>query len=292
MKTHSEYGYKIFDAHCDTISRILDYGGDVIKNGYNLDAMRMTKYEEYTQVFACFTAPEYRKTAMERFNALVRCYRKQNFGDIKPVLSTEGADMVKSVDDIDYLHSCGVKCIALTWNASNLLAGGADDPSQGLTALGKEVIRRMNELRILVDVSHLNDKSFYDIAKINQGTLIATHSNARAVCTHRRNLTDEMFQIICETGGCAGLNLYPPFLTDRGKCTSDDVLNHIEHWLKLNGENNIGIGADFDGTDDLLPIDIKGVEDMHILLDKIEREFGKEITEKISHKNMKRVFGE
>lgn len=261
-------------------------------NSYNLDAVRMTKYEEYTQVFACFTEPKYRKNAAERFNSLLECYIKQDFRDIKPILSIEGADMVKSADDIDYLYSCGVKCIALTWNMSNLLAGGADDPTRGLTDLGKEVILRMNELGILVDVSHLNDKSFYDIAKINRGTLIATHSNSRAVCPHRRNLTDEMFSIICETGGCAGLNLYPPFLTDGVKCTSDDVLKHIEHWLNLNGENNIGIGADFDGTDDLLPSDIKGVEDMHILLRKTEREFGKEISEKISHKNMKRVFGE
>lgn len=263
-----------------------------MQNSYNLDTVRMAKYAEYTQVFACFTDPEYSKTAAERFNTLLSCYKKQSFGDTNPILSIEGADMVKSAEDIDYLYSCGVRCIALTWNKTNILAGGADDPSHGLTELGREVIRRMNELGILLDVSHLNDKSFYDAAKINRGTLIATHSNARSVCSHRRNLTDDMFNIICETGGCAGLNLYPPFLTDGKQCTTDDVLKHIEHWLRLNGENNIGIGADFDGTDDLLPRDIAGVEDMHILLDKTERVFGKEITEKISHKNMKRVFGE
>lgn len=289
---HSEYSYKIFDAHCDTISRILDCGGNIKKNSYNIDIVRMKKYEEYTQIFACFIDPCYRKDAMGRFEAFLECYRKQQFDGIKSILSVEGADMVKKIEDIDYLHSCGVRCIAPTWNGSNLIAGGANDPQQGLTDFGKEAIRRMNNLKIIIDVSHLNDISFYDIAKINKGTLIATHSNSRVVCNHRRNLTDEMFKIIQETGGCAGLNLYPAFLTEKNKCTSDDVLRHIEHWLNLNGENSIGLGSDFDGTEDLLPGDIMGAEDLHILMEKTEREFGKEITKKISYKNMKRVFGE
>lgn len=290
MKTHFKYPYRIFDAHCDTLSRIIDHGGNAVKNSYNLDLSRAEAYDEYTQVFACFIAPEYRDTAMERFIALADSFSEQIGEASRHILSVEGAEMIKSVEDVDYLYSRDVRCVALTWNGSNSLAGGADNADRGLTELGKSVVKRMNELGILIDVSHLNDKSFYDIAEVNEGILAATHSNARAVCNHRRNLTDDMFKIICETGGCAGLNLYPTFLTEENICSSDDVLRHIEHWLILGGENNIGLGTDFDGTDDMLPLDIKGAEDLYILLDKIKKEFGTEITEKISNKNWKRVF--
>lgn len=290
MKTHSEY--RIFDAHCDTITRIMENDGNIIENRYNLDIKRMEMYGGYTQVFACCTEPQHSNISMERFNEMLNCFKNQNFGSVRPIISIEGADMVKDVSDIDYLASCGVRCIALTWNHSNDMAGGADDAEKGLTKLGKCVIKRMNDLGIILDVSHLNDKSFYDAAEVNSGKIIASHSNSRYICSHRRNLSDDMFKLICQIGGCAGLNLYPEFLTKNKRCSSDDVLKHVEHWLELGGENNIGIGADFDGTDDILPDDIKGVQDMYILLDRIKQEFGAETAEKISYKNMISVFGE
>lgn len=290
MKTHSEY--KIFDAHCDTMTRLMENGGRLAENRYNLDTKRMELYREYTQIFACCTEPKHSAVSMERFKRMTEFMRKQYFGSITPIISIEGADMIKSIDDVDYLYSCGVRCIALTWNHSNQLAGGADSPDHGLTELGKRVIRRMNELGIILDVSHLNDRSFYDASSVNTGKLIATHSNSRYVCGHRRNLTDDMFRLIRDSGGCAGLNLYPPFLTDKSRCTSSDVISHVSHWLELGGENSIGLGTDLDGTDDILPEDIHGAEDIYILLDKLNAEFGREITEKISYKNMRSVFGE
>lgn len=280
------YKYNIFDAHCDTLCMIADNGGDIVKNKYNLDKMRMMMYNGYTQVFACFIAPRYRDNAMERFNRLAAVFDAQDFDGITPLLSVEGAEMIRSAEDVDYLRSRGVRCIALTWNHSNRLAGGADEPEQGLTALGKAVVRRMNELGILIDVSHLNDRSFYDIEKINTGIMIATHSNARALCNHRRNLTDEMFKIIRDTGGAAGINLYPPFVTESGVCGVYDVLRHIEHWLELGGEDAVGLGGDFDGVEDNLPRGISGCGDWYKLLDMLDTE----TADKISHRNFKRIF--
>ncbi|MDD6762514.1 MAG: membrane dipeptidase [Clostridiales bacterium] len=280
------YKYNIFDAHCDTLCMIADNGGDIVKNKYNLDKMRMMMYNGYTQVFACFIAPRYRDNAMERFNRLAAVFDAQDFDGITPLLSVEGAEMIRSAEDVDYLRSRGVGCIALTWNHSNRLAGGADEPEQGLTALGKAVVRRMNELGILIDVSHLNDRSFYDIEKINTGIMIATHSNARALCNHRRNLTDEMFKIIRDTGGAAGINLYPPFVTESGVCGVYDVLRHIEHWLELGGEDAVGLGGDFDGVEDNLPRGISGCGDWYKLLDMLDTE----TADKISHRNFKRIF--
>lgn len=280
------YNYEIFDAHCDTLCMIANHGGDIKKNKYNIDKKRMLMYNKYTQVFACFIAPEYREHAMERFNRLADTFYAQDFGGIKPLLSVEGGEMIRSLEDVEYLKSRGVRCIALTWNHSNRIAGGADEPEQGITEFGRAVVRKMNELGILVDVSHLNDRSFYDIEKINTGILIATHSDSRAICGHRRNLTDDMFKVIRDTGGAAGINLYPPFVSDSGVCGVSDIMRHIEHWLELGGENATGLGGDFDGVENNLPMGIKGCEDYYRLLDMLD----KETAEKISHKNFERVF--
>ncbi len=280
------YNYEIFDAHCDTLCMIADHGGDIRKNKYNLDKERMMLYNKYTQVFACFMAPEHRERAMQRFDRLADTFDAQDFSGIKPMLSVEGGEMIRSAEDIEYLRNRGVRCIALTWNNSNRIAGGADEPDRGLTGFGRTVVRKMNELGILIDVSHLNDKSFYDIEKINTGILIATHSNSRSVCNHRRNLTDDMFRIIRDTGGAAGINLYPPFVAESGVCGVSDILCHIDHWLELGGENAIGLGGDFDGVENDLPDGINGCEDYYKLLCMLDNE----TAEKISHKNFERVF--
>ncbi|MCH5212078.1 MAG: membrane dipeptidase [Oscillospiraceae bacterium] len=280
------YSYKIFDAHCDTLCMIADHGGDIKCNSYNIDKERMSRYISYIQIFACFIAPEYSNNAMERFIQLADVFDKQDFSGITPILSIEGGDMLQSLEDIDYIKSRGVRCITLTWNHSNKIAGGADEPEQGLTQFGRDVVRRLNECGIIIDMSHINDKSFYDIEKINTGVLIASHSNSRAICNHRRNLTDDMFKIIRDTGGVVGLNLYPEFLTENKTCNISDAVRHVNHWLELDGGNTIGLGSDFDGVGDKLPIGIRGCQDYYKVLDVLD----KGIIEKISHENFERVF--
>ena len=280
------YSYKIFDAHCDTLCMIADHGGDIKSNGYNVDTERMSRYISYTQIFACFIAPEYSHNAMERFIQLADLFDNQDFSEITPILSIEGGDMIESLEDVDYIKSRGVRCITLTWNHSNKIAGGADDPVQGLTPFGKDVVRKLNECGIIIDMSHINDRSFYDIEKINTGVLIASHSNSRKVCPHRRNLTDDMFKIIRDTGGVAGLNLYPEFLTENKTCSISDTVRHINHWLELGGEDAIGLGSDFDGVEDKLPIGIRGCQDYYKVLDVMD----KGIIERLSHQNFERIF--
>lgn len=142
-----------------------------------------------------------------------------------------------------------------------------------------------------IDVSHLNDRSFYDIAEISSLPIIASHSNSRSVCKHRRNLTNDMFSIIKNSGGCVGVNFYPPFLNDSGSANIDDIVRHIEHFLDLGGENHIGLGTDFDGTDGLMPTGICGCEDVYKLFDRLlQLNYSEALIEKISHKNFKRLF--
>lgn len=284
--------YSIFDAHCDTLCHIADKGVSIQNNDCSIDKNYMLKYKKYTQVFACFIDPMYYDNPKARFDTLYKSFKAQDFSGINPVLSLEGGEVIESLEDVEYLYQCGVRCATLTWNNTNKLAGGVDDEESGLTKFGKSVIGKMEELGILIDVSHLNDKSFYDVASIITRPIIATHSNSRRICGHRRNITDDMFKIIRDSGGCVGINLYPLFLTENEKCTADDALLHIEHFMSLDGESSIGIGSDFDG----IPYTPYGLEDcgkLHILLDKL-KEIGtqKETVEKISHKNFERVFGE
>lgn len=284
--------YSIFDAHCDTLCLIADDKIDYYGNKGEVTRKALDSYENYTQIFACFIAPDYRERAMERFDVLSGCFDKMDFGRTRAILGVEGGEMIRSLEDVDYLAKRGVRCIALTWNNSNNIAGGADEPEVGLSRFGKSVIARMEEHGILVDVSHLNDRSFYDVLSVSHEPVIATHSDSRYICGHRRNLTDEMMKLIAETGGSAGINLYPLFLNGTENADIEDIMRHIEHWADIGVIDSVGIGADFDGTDGLLPDGISGASDMWKIFDQMrERGFSDSEIENVSHGNFERVFG-
>ena len=289
--------YCVFDAHCDTLCKMTDEGANFYENSCEVDLKRMQKYKSYTQVMACYIAPEYRKNARRRTIELIDTYHKSakiaDKGNVKTILSIEGGEGIKTIADLEKYHSLGVRMAALTWNKSNHIAGGAHerDANRGLTEFGRKVVKRMNEINMLIDVSHLNDRSFYDVAEISGLPVVASHSNSRAVCSHIRNLTDDMFKIIVNTGGCAGINLYPMFLTKTHHAVIDDAVRHIEHFMELSGENNIGIGADFDGVDGHLPDGISGCGDLYKLFDRLlQLGYTEEQVGKISHKNFERLF--
>lgn len=282
--------YYVFDAHCDTLSYLLDSGECFQKNNGMLDRNRLSKYKRYTPVFACFISPEHRQSAMNRCIAMSDIFHNEQ---IEGILSVEGGEMITSLNEIATLRKTGIKMIGLTWNHSNQLAGGADDENSfsGLTNFGKEVVLEMNRHNIYVDVSHLNDRSFYDVSQLTAMPIIASHSNSRSICNHRRNLTDDMFEIIKKSGGCVGINFYPPFLNERGNACLDDIIRHIEHFMELGGENNIGIGADFDGTDGLMPDGICGCQDTYKVFDRLlQLNYTYRQAAKISHRNFERLF--
>lgn len=281
--------YSVFDAHCDTLCYILDLKKNIIKNNCHIDTERMEKYKSYTQVFACFIDPLYKSCALERCLNLIDTFHQNT--PKNSVLSIEGGEPITDLRILRNLYRLGVRIIALTWNNSNHIASGADEKNElrGLTSFGRQVIDEMNRLGILIDVSHLNDKSFYDIAGRTTKPIIATHSNSRRVCAHRRNLTDNQFRIICASDGCVGINFYPKFLNDSNNAGIDDIIKHIEHFMSLGGENHIGIGADFDGVD-YLPEGINGCEDTYKVFDRLlQLNYTEEQVEKISHRNFERV---
>ncbi len=287
--------YSVFDAHCDTLCHTRDFGKKLFKNDCHLDIERMSAYKSYTQVFACFTDPIYKTRAMDRCLDLIDIFHR--FAPEGAVLSLEGGEPITSLAALRNLYRLGVRIIALTWNFSNHIASGAaeTDESRGLTKFGRSVVGEMNRLGIFADVSHLNDKSFYDVAEATTLPILATHSNSRSVCRSKavcpveRNLTDEQFRVICGSGGCVGINFCPDFLNESGRAGIDDIVKHIERFMSLGGENHIGIGADFDGVD-ALPDGIRGCEDLYKVFDRLlALNYTEEQVEKISHKNFERV---
>ncbi len=295
--------YSIFDTHCDTLCSVLDYGKSIVMNECHVDIERMKKYEQYTQVFACFIDPVYKSCAADRTLNLIDTFHNTVSDklpdNVRGILSIEGGEGIYSLAHLRNFYRLGVRIIALTWNFSNHIASGAleTDETRGLTEFGKLVVAEMNRLGIFADVSHLNDKSFYDVAEYSNKPIIASHSNARAVCRSKavcpveRNLTDDQFEIIKKSGGCVGINFCPDFLNESGKADIEDIIRHIEHFMSLGGEDNVGIGADFDGIDST-PDGINGVEDIYKIFDRLlQKGYTENQIEKISHKNFERILG-
>ena len=165
----------------------------------------------------------------------------------------EGGVINGNLSRIDELYNKGIRLITLTWNHPNCLGyPNSRDKSimeKGLTELGCRTVERMNELGILVDVSHLSDGGFWDCIRISKTPVCASHSNARALCGHPRNLSDHMIRTLAENGGVAGLNFYPAFLTGRDEAVLDDIARHAVYMIRCGGEDVAAIGTDFDGFD-------------------------------------------
>lgn len=284
----------VFDAHCDTVQKITDFGGGIRKNSFHWDIERINDQNiDYVQVFAAFINKETDKeTPFERCNKLIDCYFReinlnkdfichcQSAKDIEKaikqrkiaaLLSIEGGEaLAGKIENLYHFFERGVRCLTLTWNYSNEICDGIDEVNgEGLSEFGMQVVLSANDLGMLLDVSHISEKGFWDVLEQTKKPIVATHSNAKTICPHRRNLSDEQILALINNGGCIGINLYSEFVSE-GKCEIKDVLKHIEHILTLGGENNVGIGCDFDGMESL-PKGINGVQDIHKLFDEMKK---------------------
>lgn len=289
---------RIFDAHCDTLSEMYHKKQNFAENKLHIDRFRMAKYEGYTQVFAIFMPPQIKSRAKDYFNEIAALFYRQMLKngvnictDYKSLtlskspynafLSIEGAECVDNLSDIAVLKRMGVFMIAPTWNFKNKLACGAmETEDTGLSEFGKKAIREMDRFGIILDVSHISRKSFFEAAEIFKRPICASHSNSDAVKKHKRNLTDEQFLIIKKSGGVAGINLCPEFL-------GESVKAHIDRFLALGGEDNIGLGCDFDGVSKLAK-GITGTESLEKLIKELP--YSTKIRKKIAEENFLRLL--
>lgn len=304
--------YSLIDCHCDTASEALDKNVGFYNNGLHVDLAKVNDLE-YTQFFAAFIHPEFKASAMERATAIINKLKNEiseisektafclsykdyekNKGKIRVFLSLEGGEPITDKASLLKLYEEGVRMATLTWNYSNHLAAGVleKDEKKGLTSFGREIAEEMNRLGIIIDVSHLNDKSFWDIIEISKKPIIASHSNSRSICKNPRNLTDEQFLAIKNKGGAVGINFYPLFLSDNGDAAISDIIRHTEHFLSLGGENNICIGSDSDGID-FLPQGMIGIWDIDKLFNEMLRlGYSENLVKNISYTNMERILHE
>jgi membrane dipeptidase len=222
-------------------------------------------------------------------------------GVVAGVLHFEGAEAIgPDLDALHLFHAMGLRSLGPVWSRPTIFGHGVPfrfpstgDTGPGLTDAGRALVRECNGLRIMLDLSHLNEAGFRDVAKLSDAPLVATHSNAHAVCPSSRNLTDWQLAAIGESGGMAGLNLATCFLRPDGrespKMTLDPVKRHIAHMLAVAGEDHVGIGSDFDGA--TVPQDIAGVQGLPVLVQAMrEMGLGEALTLKIAHGNWLRVL--
>ena len=288
--------FPVFDLHCDTALALLgedvNQAGSLASNKGHIDLNRAEKLAGYCQCFACFTTPFMEQwhhitptLVFEREIATIQreidknknrisiAYSPEDVianlekGKMSAILTIEGpAGFGFDQELLESMFLAGFRISTLGWNESNPLTG-SNQTGGGLTDLGKAYVRQAQSLGILVDVSHISDEGFWDIMKITQAPVIASHSNSRALCNHSRNLTDDMFCAIRDSGGVVGINQFADFLGQ--KPTLDTVCDHIFHFLELDPEGrHVALGGDLDGCE-VLAEGFEGVQSYDALADRL-----------------------
>jgi len=310
----------VFDGHCDTILEVMNNKRTLEKKSTtgHLDIPRMKEGGINVQFFAVFIEDIYKPDrSLKRTLQLIDCFYKEieknlddislviNYNQIKEVnragkiaaiLSIEGGEALEGdLGVLRILYRLGVRLLTLTWNQRNQIADGIGESrtGSGLTEFGLKVIDEMNDLRMLIDVSHLSETGFWDVIKRSKTPIVASHSNCYALCPHLRNLKDEQIKALAEKGGVIGITFVPNFLTqEKRKTTVKDVVKHIDYLVEKVGVDCIGLGSDFDGTGDL-PLGLEGVDKIPNLTEELlDRGYKEREIEKILGGNFLRVFKE
>jgi membrane dipeptidase len=217
-------------------------------------------------------------------------------GVLAAVLHIEGAEAIDpKFETLDVLHQAGLRSLGPVWSRPNVFGHGvpfrlpsSPDTGPGLTDLGKELIRVCNRLNILIDLSHLNERGFWDVAELSDAPLVATHSNAHALSNHSRNLTDRQLKAIGETGGMVGVNFAVSFLRADGRQDRNTpvelIVDHVEHMLALVGDDGVGFGSDFDGA--MIPQGLGNAAGLQALVEVMQtRGYGQPLIEKLCFRN-------
>lgn len=300
-----------FDLHCDTATEIYKHKCSLSGGKTDVTLEKTDKYGRFAQVFAVWIDDSLRGRAAWKYFCDVSGYLKNEIkkqskkilfcrtcGDLREAYETKrkaamlsiegGAALAGSIDNVGKAYEKGARLLTLTWNGRcETGCGCMEEEDSGLTEFGKDVVREMESFNMIVDVSHLSEKGFWDVARMARKPFAATHSNSKAICHVKRNLTDEQFKEIARGGGIVGLNMCADFLSS-GDAGIGDVIKHAEHFIDLGGEKNLAIGADFDGC--ALPHDIPGADGMDKVYEKMCSVFGKKITSDIFYNNAYNFF--
>lgn len=323
---------RFIDMHCDTLmfSYLKPDGYTLLNNASTMvDFARMKQGGQMAQFFAMFLPPK----GMEKYLGLDKPIDDEEYlavlssalkreveansdivalatnadqmlanweaGKMSAILTIEdGRSVNGDMANLERYYDLGVRAISLTWNSPNCFGSpNSKDPvvmATGLTDFGKDAVVRMQELGILVDVSHLSDGGFMDVAKLAKVPFVATHSNCRALSPHQRNMTDEMIRVMADKGGVSGLNFGPEFLNADVNCkdsTAELIVKHIKHFINIGGVECVGMGSDFDGIGGNL--EVGSSDKVPMIWDLMRKEgLSEDTIEKVAYKNVLRVMRE
>ncbi len=286
-----------FDLHSDTLSRIYDENLKVNSNLLAVNSENLNIFKNTVTQFAVFLKgteqnPENRFlsvlnngiTQLKSNNiSIVKTADDLNISGHKCLLALEGGCFISSERDVENLYKLGVKTVSLTWNYDTFLAGGALEDGN-LTDKGKEIIKALNKYNMVLDVSHLNRKSFFEAVLLAEN-VVATHSGLDAVTRHKRNLTDQQLDILKEKSGVVGIPFYPEFI---GSDVFDGFFCTVDIFLEKGMLQNTAIGSDFDGAD--MGDELKTVADVLKLIEKTTEKYGKSVADKIFFENSNNFY--
>jgi len=305
---------KLIDLHCDTILRCVGSGNqkNLKENDFSIDIGKLRRAGSLAQFFAMFVdLAKFEKPMDECLDMIDRFYAEieenkddiayagsfnelkanKSKGKISAILTVEeGGTIEGKMSNLRNLYRLGVRLITLTWNYPNCIGYPNYQwtySDRGLTPFGKEVVEEMNRLGMIIDVSHLSDKGFFDVAKLSKKPFVASHSNARAVKEHPRNLSDDMLRLLAEKGGVTGINLEPEFLGDGGSLEA--ITAHVKHMANIAGIEVIAIGTDFDGINPRS--ELTNIGEIDMLVEVLKKHgFTEDELDKMMYKNALRVI--
>lgn len=304
------------DLHCDTASRLLYENLKLKESICKVDIKKLKESKALAQVFAHFielNIVDNPYLEFKKMNDVLMKELKENYNDIEiatnlkeleevnnkgkigAFLSIEEGEVLEGkIERVKEVYDMGIRFITLTWNFPNSIGypnAGYKYKDYGLTDKGKEIVNEMENLKIIPDCSHLSDRGFYDLVDICKKPFIATHSNAREITNHSRNLTDDMIVKLANKGGVMGLNFCAPFLGNERIPTIQSMIAHIKHIKNIGGIDVLALGTDFDGIEN--EVEIRNIGEIEKLRDALIKEkFISSEIDKIFFKNVKRVVKE
>ena len=297
----------LFDSHSDTVHVARKKGRSLRENDMQLDFLRCAEYQPRGQVFSVWGEPRrdpimfdavmdyWERELAANSDLVVHCRSAADIraaqaeGKIAALLSIEGAEQIEcSTERLQAAYDRGIRIIHPCWNYDNALTGSATEGQGGLTEEGRRFVAEAQRLGIVLDMSHISEQAFWEVAEMTTRPILAGHSDSRAVWDNPRNLTDEQFLALKRLGGVAGLNLSPKFIG--GKNDIEAVVDHAEHFLSIGGEKNVGLGTDLDGVT-ALPEGLTGVQDFDRLYEAmLRRNWSEEIVRGIFFDNLNDFF--
>ena len=305
----------ICDCHCDTLTELYNKNASLYENEQHFDIKRQIALGGGLQFCAIYVPTEvfryqgglrYTLCLLDKYNQEIKKLHENDIDVLQVRTAEDAGNVLKhkaatllaieeggaidgSLEALRCLYELGVRAMTLTWSNRNDIADGINEEAtgSGLTLFGKQVVAEMNRLGMLVDVSHISTAGFWSVIETSTKPIIATHSNAKSLCSHPRNLNYEQIKALAQNGGLAGITFAGQFLEEdwRNACI-ESVYKHIDYMLNLIGnDDHIGFGSDFDGISHP-PYNIQGVQDYKPLIEYLSKYYSDETINKITHQNV------